>query len=188
MSITRKNSKGFTLVELIVSLALFSVVMLVSAGAYLLMINLNRQAQALAFGVNNLSFALETMVRSIRTGTDYGCKNPTGNGHCSIEAGESSFDFLDSNGNRIQYKLGTGTTFISKNIISGSGASGPITDTSLVKITALDFYTEGVNNNDDSQPYVTIVAQGTVATSPGKSQSVNVETSATMRGPDIGGL
>lgn len=183
MSITRKKTKGFTLIELIVSLALFSVVMLLSSGAYLLMINLNRQAQALAFGVNNLSFALETMTRSIRTGTDYGCKNPRSEANCA-DTSESSFNFTDIDGNQIVYKLVNKA--INKEVPVGDGSVGPITDTSLVKVTALDFYIQGVSNNDFKQPYVTIVAKGTVSTSPGKTQAFNVETSATMRGPDIG--
>ena len=68
---TARLVSGYTLVELIVAVGLFALVMLLAAGAYLMMIGVNRQAQGIATGIDNLSFALETMTRSIRTGTNY---------------------------------------------------------------------------------------------------------------------
>ena len=66
-------TRGYTLIELIVAVGLFSFVMTLVSGAYFLMIGINRQAQSIATGINNLSFALETMSRTIRTGYDYDC-------------------------------------------------------------------------------------------------------------------
>ena len=75
---------GFTLVEMIVSLALFSMVVTVSVGALLVLIASNEQLQAEQSVMTNLSFALDSMAREIRTGTNYFClsannKNPAGN-------------------------------------------------------------------------------------------------------------
>ena len=80
----RKISKGFSLVELIVAVGLFDIVMSLATGAYLIMISVNRQAQGLATGIDNLSFALESMARTIRTGTNYQCT--TGN-PCTVSNG-----------------------------------------------------------------------------------------------------
>ena len=54
------TKRGYTLVELIVSLGLFSMVMLVVTGAYLTLISLDRQARASNQLSATLSFAVET--------------------------------------------------------------------------------------------------------------------------------
>jgi prepilin-type N-terminal cleavage/methylation domain-containing protein len=62
------HARGYSLVELMVAVSLFAIIMMLSAGSYLVMINVSRQAQGLIVGMNNLSFALDTMSRTIRTG------------------------------------------------------------------------------------------------------------------------
>ena len=69
------NERGFTLVEMIVAVALFAVVMLVSTGALLALVGANRKAQGLQSVMNNLNIALDGMIRSIRMGTAYRCGN-----------------------------------------------------------------------------------------------------------------
>ena len=74
-------------------MGLFSLVMLLASGAYLVMIGISRQTQSVATGINNLSFALEAMTRTIRTGTNYSCDN---GGDCSN--GGSIFSVRNING------------------------------------------------------------------------------------------
>lgn len=64
---------GFTLVEMIVSLALFSIVITISVGALLVLISANQQLQEEQSVMTNLSFALDSMTREIRTGIHYYC-------------------------------------------------------------------------------------------------------------------
>lgn len=71
-----KNSltqSGFTLVEMIVSLALFSIVITIAVGSLLVIVASNEQLQDEQSVMTNLSFALDSMTREIRTGTDYYC-------------------------------------------------------------------------------------------------------------------
>ena len=70
----RAKRAGFTLVEMIVSLALFSVVAVIAIGALLKVIDANDKAQSIQSAVTNLNFALESMSRDLRTGTDYDCE------------------------------------------------------------------------------------------------------------------
>ena len=80
---SRKKNKGFTLVEMIVSLALFSVVATVSLGALIKIVSANKKAQTLHATITNLNFALETMSREMRVGTKYDCydfSDPVGPG------------------------------------------------------------------------------------------------------------
>lgn len=75
MKITQANSKrGFTLVEIIVSLGIFAVVATVALGALIKIVDANRKAQTLQSAITNLNFALEAMSREMRVGTKYYCE------------------------------------------------------------------------------------------------------------------
>ena len=66
-------NRGFSLVEIVVSLAVFSIVMLVATGALLSIVEANKKAQSQQIAMNNLNFAVENMTRAIRVGTNYHC-------------------------------------------------------------------------------------------------------------------
>ncbi len=70
---TQHGQRGFTLVEMMVAVSLFAIVMTVSVGALLSMVDANRKAQALQSVMNNLNVALDGMVRNIRMGNGYHC-------------------------------------------------------------------------------------------------------------------
>lgn len=69
---------GFTLIEIIVSISIFTVVMLVTMGALLTLNDSSRKAQALRTVIDNLNFAVEDMNRKIRTGDIYHCYDTAG--------------------------------------------------------------------------------------------------------------
>ncbi len=71
----KQKQRGFTLVELMVSVALFSIVVTVSMGTLITMIDANNKAQALYSVMTNISFAVDSMTRNIRTGNAYFCTN-----------------------------------------------------------------------------------------------------------------
>lgn len=153
-------SRGYTLIELIIAVGLFAVVMTLASGAYMVMIDLTRQAQNKATGIDNLSFALETMTRNIRTGTNYSC---SGLGDCLN--GASSFSFIDSNGVAVTYSVSGNTIQQNK-----GGTQSVLTEPSVI-ISSLMFYVTGtspLSADDYTQPHVTIVITGTVSSGPGK--------------------
>ena len=174
--LSKKTSRvrGYTLIELMIAVGLFAVIMTLASGAYLVMINLNRQSQAVATGINNLSFALEAVTRDIRTSSGYKCN---GVGECHL--GASSFTFTNKAGNTVTYSL-SGTTLV-KTVNSTQNA---LTDSS-VTVSSLMFYAFGTTAGDTEQPRVTIIVSGSVSAGPGKAQSFTVETGSTMRGSDI---
>lgn len=176
--------RGFTLIELMVSLSVFTIVMTIAAGGYLVMINVNRHAQGMATGINNLSFALDTMTRSIRTGTDYSCDG----GHdCS--GGGATLSFTDQDNNRVTYALDSLGTAIQSTEVTPSGSTLVYRLTEpAVTITKLTFYVTGTapaSAGDYQQPHVTMVVSGSVSVGPGTSQTFTVQTGATMRGNDL---
>ena len=182
------RSRGYTLIELVVAVGLFALVMTLASGAYLLMIDLNRQAQGIATGINSLSFSLETMTRSIRTGTSYNCGNGANYmGDCTYPNGGSNFTFTDADGTSVTYARGFQSLDGSVGAITKKVGNDTVTFTDpSVNISSLKFYVSGTTQGDDYQPYVTIVVSGTVSSGPRKApQSFTIETGAAMRGIDL---
>ncbi len=64
---------GFTLVEMLVAVGLFSIVMVVAVSAILSVISNNKKSQGINNVVNNLNFSIESMVRDMKTGYLYKC-------------------------------------------------------------------------------------------------------------------
>ncbi len=65
------------MLEMLVSLGVFSVAAVIAIGALVRMTSLNRSAQALQSAMNNVSFALESISREMRVGTNYTCASYT---------------------------------------------------------------------------------------------------------------
>lgn len=170
-------NRGFTLVELIVSVGLFAVIMLLASGAYLMMISINRQSQSTTTGTNDLAFAIETMARSIRIGTQYSCG---AGGDCTN--GGPSFSFKNSAGTTVSYSLANAS------IQQTIGAATVALSDPSVTVSSLTFYVSGTqkaSQGDYDQPHVTIIITGSVSTGPGQTQPFSIETGATMRGSDL---
>lgn len=68
-----QKERGFTLIEMIVSLGVFSIVITIAVGALLVIISTNKQLQAEQSVMSNLAFAMDSMTREMRTGYSYYC-------------------------------------------------------------------------------------------------------------------
>lgn len=174
-----KNSQGFSLIELIVAVGLFALIMLLVSGAYFVVLGVNREVQGISTGIDNLAFALETMTRTIRTGTNYKCGYPGGD----CPTGLDTFSVTSSTGSTVTYSR---SYALSNGIITQTTGNvvAALTDPT-VNITKLTFYANGTSSTDDIQPRVTIVVEGQISSGPGKTISFVVETGATMRATDI---
>jgi prepilin-type N-terminal cleavage/methylation domain-containing protein len=94
--------KGFTLIELMVSVAIFAIIMVISLGALLSISAADRKAETVESVMNNLNFAVESMTRTIRTGYDYHCGTAAG-GDCT--SGGTLFKFTAQDGTSVAYKF-----------------------------------------------------------------------------------
>lgn len=112
MNLTAQKQSGFTLVELLVSVFIFSMVMLIAVGSLLSMVDANRKAQTIKAAVNNLSFGLDGMSRAIRVGTNF---------HCGSASESGSAATLSTRGDCTNAV--TGGTLISFEPFSGNPAS-----------------------------------------------------------------
>ncbi len=70
-----QRQAGFSLIELLVSIGLFSVVITMAVGTMIILLDANAKAQNMNVLMTNLSFALDSMSREIRTGFAYYCNS-----------------------------------------------------------------------------------------------------------------
>ena len=155
------NKKGFTLVEMLVSMALFTIVLTIALGALLMVIKANQQAKAIKLVVNNLNLALEGMSRELRVGTNI-CDNivgtscntdPNGNGSNEI------FYTTDQNEPLASYTIDSGRIMWCEEQCNQPNKYLPLTGKDVV-VEDLRFYVRGAENGDDTQPSVLIVLNG----------------------------
>ena len=181
------NAKGFTLIELIVAVGLFAVIMVLSAGAYYVIIGADRNAQSVSTGIDDVSFALEAMTRDIRTGYDY-CGTDPGMPANPCPTDHSQFAFRDNGGTVTTYSFGSQSDGAGGTVGDIEKNGNPLTDPSI-NITSLAFYPQGTSpysaGNDTEQARVFIIVSGTVAGGNVAAQQFDVETLATMRQSDI---
>lgn len=172
-----RTHRGYTLLELIVAVGIFSVVMLAATGAYLTLIRLDRQARAVNEIANNLSFAVDSMARAVRTGTGYKCNNNGAVPNCTSTPG-TSFGFNDSESpsRAIVYSLVNNQIVASVN----GGTAVPLTDP-RIQVTALEFRVRGVGTGDSIQPQVTFSIRGYMTTGPTASTTFAIQGAATRR-------
>ena len=181
------HTRGFTLIEMLVSVTIFSIVMVIALGSLLAMSESDRKAQTLKSVINNLNFSLDSMSRTIRIGNSYHCDIAQGTATAvrdcaSISA--SSLAFRSSSGETVGYCLSGNA--IRRAVTSGVLASS-CADTSYssitspeVRINSLSFYVTGAETAG-IQPKVIILISGVVTVTGTRSSTFNLQTSVTQR-------
>jgi len=163
----KKNLGGFTLIEIMIAVAIFS--LLISSATTLFVSSIKEQRRSLSYQqlADQVSYAIEYMSRSCRMASKEIFDNPF---HCLSSTGinfenpsgdasrlrfikfdeESSADicheFYLNNGQLIEYK---------RNMTTGEEISQPLTSDNL-QINSLTFLLTGETQNDDIQPFLTI--------------------------------
>ncbi len=170
----KDNKKGFTLIEVIVAVGIFSLVMMVALGAIISIVGANKKAQALHNVINNLNLAVESMVREMRTGYDYECG--TGD-ECTSFAFKSKQINQDISGAPVAVVYELKNNSIQKSVDGGSSFLQITSDD--VNIEILKFYAVGIND-DTKQPLVLMVLKGTAMVG-GKESQFNIQTLISQR-------
>lgn len=177
----KNQNKGFTLIELIVSLGLFTIVIMITTSAMLSMADLNSKVKTMRTAMDNLSLALESMSRDIRMGSVYTC-NPSipvspllsyGGVGTGCADGASVIAFFSQDSKIMVYRLNGTTVQRSKN---GGNTFLDITSANI-EITKLKFYVLGAGAGKD-QPHVVISISG--VTKGSKPSSFTVQTTVTQ--------
>jgi prepilin-type N-terminal cleavage/methylation domain-containing protein len=115
----KQKNKGFTLIELMVSVSIFSLVMVISMGSIVTVLDANRKSQNLRAVMDNLNSSLEGMTRTMRFGTNYHC-GTTGTLSQPLDCpgGSNSLTVLSFSGVQTTYSLSGGR--IIRNDTSGN--------------------------------------------------------------------
>lgn len=182
---TLSSRRGYTLIELIVSVGLFSIVMLVAMAAFLTLIDLDRKARATNDVVTNLSYVVDSMARSIRTGTSYDCALRGSNTDCVN--GHTQFNFTNSEGQPVTYlRKIDGTIGQCVDIINCTSSNATSLTDPRITIETLMFYVQGSTRGDTQQPRVLFTIAGSVVPHPDDDPiEFIIESSATQRLIDL---
>lgn len=167
----KKLNSGFTLLEILVALALFIVVMTIGLGSVINVLEANRKSASLKSVMTNLNFAIEIMSREIKFGRSYGCSIGT----CS--SGDTRISFISSENLNVVYRLNNNR--IEKSVDNGSTFQA-ITAPDIV-VQDMRFYIFGYNTGDGAQPRVLISIRGYSGNKPSIQTSFVVQTTVSQR-------
>ncbi len=175
---------GFTLIELIVSLGIFSMVMLIASGSYLSAVSTTRNVQESTKAVNTIAAALNTISNELRSGS---C-NTSSAGQCATGA-HSQFSFTNSSGINVTYCIHNG---IIKRVTSATDKTPPCNATGTeqitnasVDVTNLSFwntaYSSTVAGITGKQYFVVITLSGKSLAAGSTAAPIYLETGVTFR-------
>ena len=180
------SERGFTLVELMVSLMIFIVVVLAAVGSLYTVNSASKKVQAMRSVLDNLTFAIEAMSRTVRTSASVVCGgslNVSGDPNCPFSSQRDNPMLLVASTlgteQLVEYRLGANT--------NGNGAiqkryqeSGIWTNwISLtapeINIQKLQFYVDGADPTDGKQTAVQLFVEGQ-AISNGETSPFAIQT------------
>lgn len=192
----KKINHGFTLVEMLVAITVFAVVTLIATGSVLKISDAYRRAQALEGVMNNLNFALETMTREVRTGSNYRCEN--------LDLSITFFSDIPRNcvqgdgdavGNTLVFQPSNDTEEVAYQFIEPSDSIGYIQycrqnapSVECTRLTApnvdieyMKLFVDGTQPGEGRQPTVVMSLKGAVTLGGQKSSTFNLQTTMVQR-------
>lgn len=182
-----RNRNGFTLIEVLVAVGIFSFVVAIAVGGFARALRSQREIAGLAAANTAASLAVEQMSREVRTGIDFRCDLGLGNIQtCPAGGAETSrIVFTNANFEEVAYCLhqngvwrGVGSA------ACGTGASEKITGDNLI-VKNLVFTVFGAELGDDLPPRVTIFLGASPTEKTIQSLSVNIQTTVSSRVLDV---
>lgn len=161
---------GFTLLEMIVSVGLFTIILFFATSAFLTVVSTNRKMYAVRIATDNLNLALEDMSRRIKTGSTFYCGAVDTGGEADCSSGGNTLYFTDQNGFRTKYTSTGGAIW---RTITGLSSEARITSPEIViedpfSGPGLKFFVNGslpfgtAAGLDKVQPVVTVVVDGKI--------------------------
>jgi len=181
-----KKSKGFTLVEILVAVGIFTIITGITAGVFASAVRAQRSSLAYQQLLDQTSFAMEYMSRAIRMAK----KDDVGGINC-LSLDKVNFE-VTHGGNGIMFRnyqdvcqefyLENGQLKESKD-----GESMNLTSTSTFEVIAFNIGPdESWDQNDEEQPRVTLFLDTRgVGQKPEQKPEIKIQTTISQRNPDI---
>ncbi len=182
---------GFTLIEVIVAITIFTVVITLASGSIISALRTQKKAFEGGQMINQLSYALEYMSRALRmakkdlTGECLTSAGPKFN--YETDATRQRVRFVNFRGNCQEFLLDTGTGQIKQRLASGLPASNfgppvPLTSNDI-NVQEFEVILVGESQNDLQQPLVTFRLKARPTTVPGPL--FNIQTTISQRNIDV---
>lgn len=187
------REKGFTLIELIVSVGLFAVIMTISIGTLVGVFNENRKAETLKAAMDNLTLALEGMSRELRFGTTYACgQDPVPASSMTANDCPNSpsykISFVNQNGRTIGYRFVNNSGVGIERWTQDTPIWLPLTapEVGIQGLQSFKIYVIGTPAGDGLQPKVIININGIAGRSnkPSLQTTFIVQTEVSQRSID----
>jgi prepilin-type N-terminal cleavage/methylation domain-containing protein len=194
-----KNQAGFTIIETMIAMSLFTVLITVGMGATLDAINQHKQAENMRTAMDGLNFAIEDMARNIRLGSNLHCDTPavdpiTGNPiphDCPDTSGSTNvLMFNDLNGGIVTYAITPDYSTLPApvaGILQKQVGSNPVQKMLppevVIEFAKSGFTVRGAVPGDSGQPTVVIRLAGYVKYKTIKSNFA-VQTTVALRALD----
>ena len=183
-----KRNKGFTLIEMMIAIAIFLIVITIGVGALLNASAVHNKTKGMRSVLDSMTFTMEEMSRNLRTGHEYHCGG-SGSGPLSCPGGGTAISFKSSQGTVSdeiwQYSIcsiGTGNGICKS---TGGGSLLPLTPPEVNIDSSSRFYVFGAETiNDTVQPYVILKISGTINYH-NTSTQFNLRTAVSQRAIDI---
>lgn len=197
INLRSKKIAGFTLIELMVAVSIFSIVMTMSMGAVLSIVEANRKSRSLQAAMNNLNLVVETVSRNVKFGTNWKCRtNPddrltpeedciSGSVYKEIIF-DDRFTLPNAELQRVSYALipnssGSGAK-IKRKITNNLGLTlgyEPLTFTDI-NINEFKLHVSGVGL-DQRQPFLLMTIRGVAGTKVSNQTQFDLQTAVSQR-------
>lgn len=164
--VLNKKTKGFTLIEMMVAVTIFTIVALMVSTIFVTMANAYRHAQAMKIVMDNLNFAMDTMVLDLKNGYSYECKSSVNNECVSL----SFRSLIDDN--PVVYSFKDNSL-----MLDNSSLTSP-----EIEVNNLFFRIQGLPSQDQK---VSIVINGSATTILGDETEFSLQTVVASRVPSI---
>jgi len=163
------DQEGFTLIELMVALTLFTIVVMAAVSSLYTVNNAARKVEAMRGLLDNLNFAMESMSRTIRTGQNITTPTEcTFSQHYDLPCEELSLTSTLGVTTEVEYRWwfnAANNGEIQKRFMDNGTWSNWVSLTAPeINIQKLSFYVDGNQAADGEQPEVVIMVQGVATT------------------------
>ena len=178
-----KKGFGFTLMEMIVALGVFSVAITIALAGFVNILDMQKRADAIRTAYDSIDFVMEAMSREIKTGTEYCTDISAGGPICGGLNNPFYFSTSDPNNENktIIYRLTNNKIEIAVTPKNFTPTTFVAFTPPEVKITKLEFDVTGYFLGDSIQPMVTVIIQAEVAVKQGAKVQLNLQTTVTQR-------
>ncbi len=184
------NTRGFTLIEIMVSVAIFTVIITTGMGALVSLLRNYEVTQNQKKVHDGLNYAFESMTREIRLGKNYYAGSNSSSSQGSVQDGDASslgFDSADARG-YIRYYLDDGALVMERTdaaVLPDSTSS--LTDSTQVTIENIDFNVVGTGtfgSGDFYQPMVWMQIEASATGDP-DGRTTTIQTLVSQRSLDF---